>query len=166
MIRYTLECEHKHSFDGWFANSKAFETQVKRGLVSCPSCGSTDVRKAIMAPNVSPKTRAKGKSASMPVPTAPSPEPNSAVSVPVPMTNAPDAASAEKVVAFMRAVREAVETTAENVGDKFPEEARKIHYGEIEEKPIFGEATLEEAKDLLEEGVMVHPLPTLPEDQN
>ena len=164
MIRYTLECQDKHPFDGWFANSEAFDKQIERGLVTCPSCGSTDVRKAIMAPNVSPRTRAKGKAegASAPTPLSPS---NPPAVGPVPMTNIADPA-AEKVVAFMRAIRQAVEQNAENVGNRFAEEARKIHSGEVEEKPIYGEATLADAAELIEEGIMVHPLPLLPEDKN
>jgi hypothetical protein len=164
MIRYTLECQDKHPFDGWFANSEAFDKQVERALVTCPTCGSTDVRKAIMAPNVSPRTRAKGKADSAPA-ARPEPAGLPAPAGPMPVTNIADPA-AEKVIAFMRAVREAVEKNAENVGDRFADEARKIHYGEAEEKPIYGEATLDDAAELIEEGIMVHPLPALPEDKN
>lgn len=169
MIHYAIKCHDGHSFDGWFANSAAFDDQVARGLVTCPVCGSADVKKAIMAPNVSAKTRAKGANlpsrpaVAEPVSSPPAATTNGAA---VPVTNAAQAQQAEKVLAVMRAVRRAVEANAENVGDRFAEEARKIHYGETDEKPIYGEAKPDEAIALIEEGIDVHPLPVLPEDKN
>lgn len=150
MIRYSLECQKGHVFDGWFKSSDAYDRQAKRKLVTCPECGSSKVSKSIMAPNVS---TTKGREV-------------------VPMANEasePDtrvAAARNELIAAMRKLREAVETNAEYVGPKFAEEARKIHYGETEEKGIYGEATPAEVKDLHDEGIACHPLPVLPEDKN
>ncbi len=180
MIRYALICSDEHTFESWFSDSAAFDTQAERGLVTCPVCGSAEVRKTLMAPNVSPRTRQKGRAESSPVPKkldAPSAAPGSSdvpalspVAPEVPQfTNAPAteaAQAAAKVVAFMRAVKQAVTSNAEDVGPRFADEARKIHYGETEERPIYGEATLEEARELAEEDIPFAPLPILPEDRN
>ncbi|MEL6871882.1 MAG: DUF1178 family protein [Pseudomonadota bacterium] len=179
MIRYALICSEQHTFESWFSNSAAFDAQAARGLVSCPVCGTTDVRKSLMAPNVSPRTRHRGD---RPTPSSPSSEtgagsdshdstPASPAPVPAPVpqpqfANAQAAEAAAKVVAFMRAVKQAVTSNAEDVGPKFADEARKIHYGEADERPIYGEATLEEAQELAEEEIPFAPLPVLPEDRN
>ena len=149
MIKYNLECEEGHRFDAWFRNSEAFDRQAKRNLVNCPDCGSTRVSKAIMAPRVA---TTKGKDA-------------------VSVSNAADAdgklaAARREVFAAMRKLREAVEANAEYVGPRFAEEARKIHYEEVEERGIYGEATSDEVGELLEEGIECQPLPILPEDRN
>ncbi|MGI9384429.1 MAG: DUF1178 family protein [Methyloligellaceae bacterium] len=137
MIRYSLVCDSGHEFDGWFGNSDAFEAQSRDGDVVCPHCGSARVSKALMAPNVATSKAADDTE-------APSPELREAV----------------------RKVREHVEKTADYVGDSFAEEARKIHYEEVEPRGIYGEATPSEAVELSEEGVEFHPLPAIPEDQN
>lgn len=137
MIRYSLVCADGHEFDGWFGSSDAYEVQARNGDVICPHCGSAEVSKALMAPNVA---TSKGADDAGP----------------------PDAEIAEAV----RKVREHVEKTADYVGDKFAEEARKIHYEEVEPRGIYGEATPSEAVELKEEGVEFHPLPSVPEDQN
>lgn len=138
MIKYQLQCEKDHDFAGWFQSSEAFDKQVKRKLVECPNCGSKKVRKALMAPSVSTSK----KSVEL------SPQ-----------------AKAELVKA-MREVRQKVEQNAEYVGPRFAEEARRIHYKETDQKGIYGEASLAEAKELLDEGIDFMPLPVLPEDQN
>jgi hypothetical protein len=149
MIRYTLECEKGHGFDGWFSNSEAFDRQAKRSLVTCPECGSTNVSKSIMAPNVS---TTKGREVTPMATTAP---------------EDPKIAKARKeVAAAMRKLRETVEANAEYVGPRFAEEARKIHYEETERRGIYGEASLSDVKELHDEGIECHPLPVLPEEQN
>ncbi len=134
MIRYQLICARHHEFEGWFRNSAAFDDQAERGLVTCPSCGSNKVTKALMSPGI-----ARG------------------------------GASGTDPGEFVEALREAradLLTASENVGDKFAEEARKIHREEVEPRSIYGSATADEASSLRDEGVDFYPLPVLPEDHN
>jgi hypothetical protein len=148
MIKYALACEQAHEFESWFPSSEAFETQRKRGFVTCPFCNSAKVEKQIMAPSIARTDKA---------PAAPVPEAQ------------PMAVLSERereLRAALRALREHVMKNAENVGKDFVEEARKMHYGETEERSIFGEADLTEAKALLEEGIDVLPLPIVPDDRN
>ncbi len=151
MIRYQLSCDNEHAFEAWFANSRAYDVQVKRGLVSCPECGSTSVEKAIMAPNIGTKGNKKQD-------LAPLKAANNAAAQQSP-------AHAE-LLSLMRRMRAEVEAKAEYVGPKFAEEARKIHYEETEARGIYGEASLEDAAELHDEGIEFFPLPTLPEEQN
>jgi len=160
MIRYQLHCQKEHDFEAWFTNGDAYDKQVKRKLVACPECGSTKISKAIMAPNVGVKTNRKS---SVPVPGRAVTE---RVATSTPAVDPKVAEAHREVMAAMRKVREIVEKNAEYVGPRFAEEARKIHYKEAEEKGIYGEASPGEVKELLDEGVEVHPLPVLPEDQN
>ena len=150
MIRYQLSCDNEHAFEAWFANSRAYDVQVKRGLVSCPECGSTSVEKAIMAPNIGTKGNKKQD-------LAPLKAANNAAAQQSP-------AHAE-LLSLMRRMRAEVEAKAEYVGPKFAEEARKIHHEEAPARGIYGEATPEEARALHEDGVEVYPLPGLPEDK-
>ena len=163
MIRYSLVCEHKHEFEIWFKNSADYDKQSKRGLVSCPSCGSEEVEKALMAPSLGRGTR-KGST-------------DIAVPQPMPAAEAPVPAESKAPVAMMspqerefrtklKELRDHLTKNAENVGGKFPEEARKMHYGEIEHRSIFGEASPNEAKELADDGIEFHPLPMLPDEQN
>ena len=160
MIRYSLRCEQSHSFESWFQSSSAYETQVKRKLVTCPVCGSAKVEKAIMAPRIVGK---KGRDK------APAPAPAEAA--------APAEAQATESTSLMMAqerelrakikeLRDHIVKNADNVGERFPNEARAMHYGDKEHRPIYGEASPEEARALVDEGVEVSPLPTLPEDRN
>ena len=164
MIRYALVCAKGHAFESWFADSAAYEKQVKRSLVACPQCGSAKVEKAIMAPRLS--TSKKRKAAQAPV-EAPMP-----AEAPMAAAEAPAAPVAmispqeSEFRAKLKELRDHLVKNADHVGAKFPEEARKMHYGEIEHRSIYGEATPEEAKALVEEGVEVHPLPVLPEERN
>ena len=166
MIRYSLRCERDHTFESWFQDSGAYDTQVKRKLVSCPVCGSAKVEKAIMAPRiVSKKGRERQETAPMPAPTPAAPAeaastPQAAGSTPLMM------AQERELRAKLKELRDHIVKNADNVGEKFPNEARKMHYGEIEHRPIYGEASPEEARALIEEGVEVSPLPVLPEDRN
>ncbi len=149
MIRYSLSCEDGHAFEAWFAGSEAFEEQRGRGLVACPHCASTKVDKTLMAPAVS-TSRKKRKSTAEPE------------SVPV-AANVPNDG---ETASMLRKLRERLTENAEHVGDKFAEEARRIHYKEAEKRGIYGQATSEEARALIEEGIEFHPLPVLPEDHN
>jgi hypothetical protein len=133
LIVYSLSCARGHAFEGWFASSSTFDEQQAGGKLVCPVCDTRKVAKAPMAPALSPKV-GKQKSSLAP-------------------------AELRKMRQFMTGLRKHVLENGENVGRKFSEEARKIHYGETEERQIYGEATLEEAKELVEEGVDVAPLP-------
>ncbi len=159
MIRYTLSCERGHEFESWFANSAAFDKQAKRGLVTCPLCNSAKVEKAIMAPRLARTDVAEP----VPPPAAPVPAPASPpAKAPVARMSPPERELRQK----LKELRDHVVKNATNVGAKFPEEARKIHYGETEHRSIYGEASPEEAKALHEEGIEFHPLPMLPDDKN
>ena len=147
MISFTLVCEKGHEFDGWFQNSAAFEEQVKKRIVTCPSCGSAKVEKGLMAPAIPAKSNRKD-----------------ADKAPV-HGGAPDPKTRE-LIEQVRKLRDHIAENSEYVGDRFPEEARKIHYEETEARGIYGEASLEEARELLEEGVEVLPVPNIPEDHN
>jgi len=155
MIRYALRCEHGHAFDSWFQGSAAYDSQHKRGLVACPVCESTKVDKAIMAPRIA----RKGKSKSAPEPVAAPAEDTASASLVM-------APQERELVAKLRELRDHVLKNADNVGKKFSDEARKMHYGDIEHRAIYGEATTEEARALIDEGVEVAPLPVLPGDRN
>jgi hypothetical protein len=156
MIRYTLRCEEGHAFESWFQSSAAYEAQEKRKLVSCPSCGSVKVERAIMAPQI---VTGKGRE-----PAAPAP----AVSADTTASEATPLLMAQEIElrAKLKELRDHIVKNADNVGERFPNEARKMHYGDIEHRPIYGEASAEEARALIDEGVEVSPLPVLPDDRN
>jgi hypothetical protein len=162
MIRYALRCERDHQFESWFQDSAAYDQQVRRKLVSCPVCDSVRIEKAIMAPGIVSK---KGRERAEPVeqaaaPAKPAPAPVAHEATPLVM------AQELELRAKLKELRDHIVKNADNVGDRFPNEARKMHYGEIEHRPIYGEASPEEAKSLIDEGVEVSPLPVLPEDRN
>jgi hypothetical protein len=155
MIKYALACEQAHEFESWFPSSDAYETQRKRGFVTCPVCDSPKVEKQIMAPALARRDK------------DPSPRP-SAIEPPAAEAQ-PMAILSEKeqqLRAMLKALREQVTKNAENVGDRFADEARRMHYGEVEHRSIYGEANLQEAQALWEEGIEIHPLPLLPDDRN
>jgi len=159
MIHYQLRCAQGHSFESWFQSSSAYETQEKRKLVSCPSCGSTKVERAIMAPQiVTKKRRESGTSAS--------PAPAVATEVTAPAPTPLLMAQERELRAKLKELRDHIVKNADNVGERFPAEARKMHYGDIEHRPIYGEASPDEARALIDEGVDVTPLPVLPDDRN
>ena len=166
MIRYTLVCNKGHEFESWFANSTVYDKQAKRGLITCPLCGSAKVEKALMAPRLA---RADSTSARKTAPAPPSPaSPTEAAPVPVqPAT--PVAMISPQEQEFrqkLRELRDHLVKNAENVGPRFPEEARKMHYGEAEHRSIYGIASPEDAKELHEEGIEFSPLPVLPDERN
>ncbi|QLF68539.1 DUF1178 family protein [Peteryoungia desertarenae] len=142
MIRYSLSCDQAHEFEGWFSKSDDFDQQKASGFLTCPSCGSAQVFKALMAPSVS---------------TARKKEMQQALAV--------SAAQKHAMEKLKDAVRE-IRANSEDVGAKFPEEARKIHYGEAEARGIIGEASPVEVQSLIEEGIEIAPLPVLPDDPN
>jgi hypothetical protein len=144
MIVYDLACHQGHRFEGWFGSSADYEDQRTRGLLACPSCGSDEVSKAPMAPAVP----AKGNSRQEVLP----PEAR-------PMANTPMPPEMRKALATLAKAQAEALKNSTWVGDKFAEETRKMHYGERDEAPIHGQASLAEAKALIEEGVPVAPLP-------
>ena len=167
MIRYTLACDQGHTFESWFQNSAAYDKQAKRGLVTCPVCNSAKVEKTIMAPRLA----GAKKRSDAPIP-APAPTPDVAATpqaASVPAAPAPVAMMSPQEREFrtkLRELREHLTKNADYVGQKFPEEARKMHYGEIEHRSIYGEASPDQAKELHEEGIEFHPLPVLPDERN
>lgn len=172
MIKYQLICEDDHQFEGWFGDSAAFESQQQSGLLTCPSCGSIAVRRALMAPNLaSPKTRkspAPDQIAERP------PEQIATVAAghgsagPAESGAAaiPEAADRRlhAMMTEMRSLQKKIKDECRDVGDQFAEEARKIHYGEVEPEGIYGKATPEEREALDEEGIAVMDMPWLPKD--
>jgi len=147
MIHYDLICDKGHAFDGWFRDSSAYDEQAGKGLVCCSLCGSVKVEKQLMAPGIPMKSNRKDIA-------------------PKKMISGPVDPRLTVMMEMVREMRRHVEENAEYVGDRFAEEARKIHYEESEHRGIYGEASPDEAKDLIEEGIAVHPLPRLPEDGN
>ena len=141
MIQYSLICESSHSFDAWFKSSDAYDDQAGRGILVCPVCNSHRVEKAVMAPAVARTDQGRV-----------------ALSA-----NHPERA---KMIAALRALREKVTAEADYVGPRFAEEARKMHWGEVEAQPIYGEATPEETAALVEDGIDFLPLPSLPDEHN
>jgi hypothetical protein len=141
LISFSLTCENAHEFEGWFRSNDDFEAQKKRKLVGCPVCGSHKVEKALMAPAVS--TSRKQEKIALAV-----------------------NAQQREALAQLKALSEKVRENADYVGEKFAEEARKIHFGETEARGIYGEATPEEARSLADDGVDFMPLPVFPDDRN
>lgn len=142
MIVYQLHCLNGHEFEAWFRDSKTYDHQAKQAEIDCPHCGDTSISKSIMSPNITP-SRSKSKP-------------------PVGHGEAEVRAHevAEKILEAVTAIRTHVEENCDNVGTEFAEEAKRIHYGETEQRGIVGTATLEEANELDEEGVEFYRLPT------
>lgn len=168
MIRYALACEGGHAFESWFPGSEAYDDQTARGLVACPVCGSQRVEKAIMAPALG---RARG-AASERVGDAGAPGADQ-TPMPQPPVPAPGGELATFIAERDRGLREMVRemrrrvtAQAEHVGPKFADQARAMHEGAIPHRSIYGEASREEARALVEEGVEFHPLPLLPDERN
>jgi hypothetical protein len=185
MIRYALVCDKHHEFESWFTNSAAYDKQAKRGLVACPACGSVKVEKAMMTPRLgrsdasrldSSRSDSSGPGSSKPD-SPPHQESNQETPAPQSAETALDAAAAPAPVAMMtpqeqefrqklRKLRDHIVKNAEDVGQRFPEEARKMHYGETEHRSIYGIASAKDAEDLHEEGIAFSALPVLPDDRN
>ena len=157
MIRYNLRCDRGHAFESWFQSSSAYESQEKRKLVSCPACGSVKVERAIMAPRIVGKKKDRA---------GPAPPSAASTEVAAPSSTPLMMAQERELRAKLKELRDHIVKNADNVGERFPNEARKMHYGDIEHRPIYGEASPEEARSLIDEGVEVSPLPVLPDDRN
>lgn len=155
MIRYALRCKTGHDFEAWFRSGADFEAGIG---TACPVCGSKKVEKALMAP-------ALGRSANVGTVDQSEKSETSGKSDKVKLAAAPDPRM-KAMREALKEIRRHVVENAEHVGDRFAEEARKMHYDEIEPRAIYGEATSEEATALAEEGIEFQPLPRLPEDQN
>ncbi len=141
MIRFSLVCDKDHDFEAWFRSNDDFDTQAKRGFVECPACGSKKVGKALMAPAVSTGRKKDQIALAM-------------------------GEAQKQALAQLKTMAEKIRENADYVGDKFAEEARKIHFGESEARGIYGEATPDEARALAEDGVEFMPIPVFPDDRN
>jgi hypothetical protein len=142
VIRLALTCDQGHGFDAWFSSGDSYDEQIEAQAIVCPTCGSIHVKKAPMAPTV---VRGKAKEG---------------------MRESSVEDVRKQTYAFLKGMRDYVKNTADDVGKAFPEEARKMHYGEAEVRNIYGEASVDEAKALHEEGISAFPLPKLPEEHN
>ena len=142
MIRFGLICSNDHEFDGWFGSNDDFDRQLEMGLLECPVCATKVVTKSLMTPAVGKKSNQE--------------------TTPVLASSGMPAEVMEK----LRELRDHVVANADDVGSEFPEEARKIHYGEAEARGIYGQANRQEVEELLEEGVEILPLPQMPDDAN
>lgn len=151
MIRYALCCAKGHEFEAWFANSTAYDKQRAKGAVKCPECATSRVEKALMAPRISKGTGAAAQA-----------EADKSSLIPDERASRLPA----EARAALRKLREEILAKSDYVGPRFAEEARKIHYEETESRNVWGEASAEDARELLEEGISILPLPKLPEDEN
>ncbi len=156
MIHYQLRCEKGHEFDGWFKDSAAFDAQAGRGLIECPACGTVEVSRAMMAPAVAKRAveppRPVASSPEPPVPAPAPPVPSGGVAGPMP----------DQVRAAFQRLRAEVEARCDHVGERFTEEALRIHRGETEPRAIYGDATPDQAEQLAEEGVSFARIPWVP----
>jgi len=198
MIRFSLRCAREHKFEGWFAGNEDYDRQRAEGLIACPVCGTAQVEKMLMTPNIARSGKSEAK-AEIEAETAADKSAAAGLAQAGPAAaaeaeggaehaegaGAEGAASVDKAAELRRLLlvqamqksklevlhrlqklARKMRESADNVGDKFPEEARKIHFGEAEERPIYGTAKPEEVEELLEDGVEVLLLPRLPEDNN
>ncbi len=157
MIVFDLTCPEGHVFETWFRNGAAFDQQAKAGLLVCPTCGSKDIKKSLMAPNLS----GSKKTFEAPDPTRPEKAmPQKAV----PQKAVMETKQAAEVMKALKALRHTIEENCDYVGEAFAEEARKIHYGESETRGIYGETSEEEAAKLADEGVAVSRVPWAPRE--
>lgn len=149
MIRYSLICDKGHEYEAWFQSASAYEKQVKAGLLECAVCGSKNVQKALMAPNISTNKKRQASDEEK-------------------LKDKPKLTDkkSQDIAKAIKTIRKKIEENADYVGDRFAEEARKIYYKEDENRGIYGEASKEEVKELGEEGIPILPVPNLPEDQN
>jgi hypothetical protein len=165
MILYNLVCAKGHEFESWFAGSAAYDRQAKRGLVECPVCGSAKVEKALMTPRLARTRKSTPAALETPEPAAAS-EPVVPAAPEAPAPVAVISPQERELRTKLKELREHLVKNAENVGQRFPEEARKMHYGEKEHRSIYGTASPDDAKALHEEGIAFAPLPVLPDEHN
>lgn len=167
MILFTLRCTNGHVFEGWFKDSAAYDRQAAAGVVECPQCGNAEIRKAPMAPHIARHGRKSGRDSGRAVPaveqTGIDSPARTAEPTPPPAPDRPMPVLANSQVrAVLMALRRHVEDTCEHVGERFPEEVRRIHYGETEHRNIYGEASEADADALRDEGIEVARIPWLP----
>jgi hypothetical protein len=155
MIKYSLNCDKEHAFESWFPDSAAFDRLAKRGLVVCPECNSSRVTKALMAPAVVGAKKAEKPVAAV----EPAPEPAAANVALVDEKH-------QRLREMAKALRQEIMAKTDDVGSRFPEEARAIHVGDAPQRSIRGQATADEAKALIDEGIGVLPIPFIPEEFN
>lgn len=181
MILYALQCDVGHTFEAWFRDAAGFDEQAEAGVIRCPVCGTHNVTKAIMAPRLArhhgarqtgtspaaersteadppPATAETSETADAP-PESAAPATAPANAPAIPSATGPRAEAARRLASALQSLRSAVEQTCDNVGDRFAEEARRIHYGETEARGIYGRATADEADALRDEGVDFATLP-------
>ena len=140
MISFNLICDNSHAFEAWFGSSDDFETQKKQGLITCPYCGSEAITKTLMTPNIGVKNNQKSDD----------------------QQQKHSVKMAPEMLAKYREMQAMIEKEYDDVGSDFAEEARKIHYGEVPERGIYGKTSEDEAKDLLDEGIAIARMPVLP----
>lgn len=158
MIVFDLHCANGHRFEGWFGSSSDYEDQSGRGLVSCPQCGVAEVSKAPMAPAVPAKGNSSRQQTQDSVPAAPAPA-QAAPADAQPVSNAPMPAEVQKALGELAKAQAKALKDSTWVGEDFAKQSREMHYGERDHAAIHGSASLEEAKELVDEGVPVAPLP-------
>lgn len=158
MIKFTLACENEHRFEIWFQNGAAFDIQVEAGLVTCPACGGRKVAKAIMAPAITGRQRGEPAPAPARRPEGTTDEAPAKVTLLDPKDR--------ELRATIESIRAHILAEADDVGARFPDEARKIHDGLVRERPIHGQASFEDARALLDEGIGILPIPVLPDEHN
>ncbi|HJS86982.1 MAG TPA: DUF1178 family protein [Acetobacteraceae bacterium] len=156
MIHYQLQCKNGHAFDGWFKDSATFDAQAARGLIECPACSTVEVSRAMMAPAVTKRM------AERPPPSASAQEPSAPAPAPPVRTEGSAVPMPDQVRAALQRLRAEIEARCDHVGDRFAEEALRIHRGEAQARAIYGDATQEEAEQLAEEGVSVARIPWVP----
>ena len=150
MIVFDLKCGKDHVFEAYFADSATYESQVEAGEIACPLCGDVEIAKAPMAPNIAVGNKARGQPEHTPAPDK------------APARQPPSPPEMARAMATLRRMRTHIEQNFDHVGPSFPEEARKIHYGEADRRNIYGDATKEEAGALAEEGIEIGEIPWVP----
>jgi hypothetical protein len=149
MILYQLQCDKEHSFEAWFRDSQAFDTQSKRKLLSCPTCGSSKITKALMAPRIGKSGRDNHPQTTQHAPVESS------------FKLTPEAVELKRK---LKELQSHISKECDYVGSNFAEEARKIHYGEVTPHGIYGETSSEDAKELVDEGIEFSSIPWVPEE--
>lgn len=166
MIRYRLLCDEGHDFDAWFRNSDDFEQQKTHMLISCPLCSSTAIDRGLMAPAIAKakyhEEEKVATSTDISTNAQASPKNKEDANIPAALPNL----QMEHIISLMRDFKKTVIENAVDVGEKFAEEARKIHYGDTDPYGIYGKATTQEVMELAEDGIDILPLPILPEERN
>jgi len=142
MIRYNLICENEHNFDSWFKSSKSYNIQKKSNDILCPVCNSYNISKALMSPGILTKTNSSEKNKLL------------------------NDKNSKIIRDGLLKLKKEIKNNADYVGADFPNEARKIFYKESKDRSIYGEATHDDVKDLIEEGIDILPLPETPDDKN